>query len=82
MTVSVEQALVPIGQCAHTARATRRFVNCLHDPCHVLFLLAEETERENGDTRLWPACRAAGLTSTTADYQGSPARDAAKPPQP
>ncbi len=74
MTVRVDEALVPIGQCAHTGRSTSRFVNCLHDPCHVLFLLAEETERENPDTRLCPACLASGLTSTTADYKDSPAR--------
>ncbi len=74
MTVRVDEALVPIGQCAHTGRATNRFVNCLHDPCHVLFLLAGETERENADTRLCPQCLASGLTSATADYKGSPAR--------
>jgi UPF0176 protein len=76
MTVRVDEALVPIGQCAHTGRPTNRFVNCLHDPCHVLFLLAEETERENPDQRLCPQCLATGLTSTTADYKGSPARAA------
>jgi UPF0176 protein len=74
MTVRVDEALVPIGKCAHTGRATNRFVNCLHDPCHVLFLLAEETERENADTRLCPECLTSGLTSATADYKGSPAR--------
>jgi UPF0176 protein len=75
MTVRVEEALVPIGRCAHTARPTSRFVNCLHDPCHVLFLLAEETECENADTRLCPECIASGLTSATADYKGSPRRE-------
>jgi UPF0176 protein len=74
MTVRVDEALVPMGRCAHTARPTNRFVNCLHDPCHVLFLLADETERENADTRLCPQCVANGLTSATADYKGSPAR--------
>lgn len=74
MTVRVEKELLPIGRCAHTGRSTTRFVNCLHDPCHVLFLLAEETERENADTRLCPACLATGMTSATADYKGSPAR--------
>jgi UPF0176 protein len=76
MTVRVDEALVPIGRCAHTDRPTNRFYNCLHDPCHVLFLLAEETERENSDTRLCPQCLASGLTSATADYKGSPAREA------
>jgi len=74
MTTRVDEALVPIGQCAHTGRPTNRFVNCLHDPCHVLFLLAEETSRENADTYLCPACLASGLTTATADYKGSPAR--------
>ena len=74
MTVRVDEALVPLGRCAHTARSTSRFVNCLHDPCHALFLLAEETERENPETRLCPSCLAAGLTAGTADYKGSPAR--------
>jgi UPF0176 protein len=76
MTVRVDDVLVPIGRCAHAGRPTNRFANCLHDPCHVLFLLAEETERENADMRLCPECLARGLTSATADYKGSPARAA------
>ena len=79
MTVRVDQNLVPLGRCAHTGRPTNRFANCLHDPCHVLFLLAEETEREDGDTRLCPECLAGGLTSSTADYKGSPARSSNMP---
>ena len=69
MTVRVEEALVPIGRCAHTGRPTNRFANCLHDPCHVLFLLAADAEIENPERRLCPACLAAGLTSATADYK-------------
>lgn len=78
MTVRVENSLVSIGQCAHTGRPTNRFANCLHDPCHVLFLLAEETEQENPDTRLCLDCLRSGLTSDTADYKGSPSRTAGK----
>jgi UPF0176 protein len=74
MTVRLDDGLVPIGKCAHTGAPTNRFVNCLHDPCHVLFMLAVETERENPETRLCPDCLAGGLTSSTADYKGSPAR--------
>jgi UPF0176 protein len=74
MTTRVGDAMVPLGRCAHSGRSTSRFVNCLHDPCHVLFLLAEATERDHADTRLCPACLAAGLNSRTADYKGSPAR--------
>jgi UPF0176 protein len=68
MTVRVEEGLVPIGRCAHTGRATSRFVNCLHDPCHRLFILSEEAEAERPDNRLCPECLAAGLTSESAEY--------------
>ena len=74
MAVPVPENLVPFGRCAHSGRSTNRVVNCLHDPCHVLFLLAEETEAENADMRLCPKCLAAGLTSATASYKGSPAQ--------
>ena len=54
MTVRVEEGLVQIGRCAHTGRATSRFVNCLHDPCHKLFILSAEAEAENSNYRLCP----------------------------
>ncbi|MDQ2658976.1 MAG: rhodanese-related sulfurtransferase [Verrucomicrobiota bacterium] len=69
MTVRVDEGLVQIGHCAHTDRPTSRFVNCLHDPCHKLFLLAEETERESADYRLCPECLAGGIKFATADYK-------------
>ena len=69
MTVRVEDNLVQIGRCAHSGRESARFVNCLHDRCHRLFILAEETEREHPDHRLCPDCLASGLTSETADYK-------------
>jgi UPF0176 protein len=68
MTVRVEQGLVQIGRCAHTGRATSRFVNCLHDPCHKLFILSAEAEAENRNYRLCPECLAAGITFETAEY--------------
>lgn len=68
MTVRVEEGLVQIGQCAHTGRPTSRFVNCLHDPCHKLFILSEEAEREDADYQLCPECLAAGITFATAEY--------------
>ncbi|MEY2598367.1 MAG: hypothetical protein RLZZ142_626 [Verrucomicrobiota bacterium] len=76
MTTRVEAGLKQIGECAHSGRPTGRFVNCLHDLCHVLFLLHEDTERENPETRLCPECRARGLTTQTAVYKGSPAHPA------
>jgi UPF0176 protein len=78
MTVKVEKGLVPIGRCAHSQRLTSRFVNCLHDPCHQLFLLSEEAERENRDFLLCPECRSSGLTCLTATYvrAGAVARSA------
>ncbi len=75
MTVRVDEALKPIGTCAHTGRTASRFVNCLHDLCHRLFILAEETEKENPETVLCPECLSKGLTRETADYKGSPARE-------
>jgi UPF0176 protein len=77
MTVRVDESLTPIGTCAHTGRSSSRFVNCLHDLCHRLFILAEETENENPETVLCPDCLANGLTRMTADYKGSPARKSA-----
>jgi UPF0176 protein len=68
MTVRVEEGLVQIGRCAHTGRETSRFVNCLHDPCHKLFILSEEAESECADYRLCPECLAAGITSESAEY--------------
>jgi UPF0176 protein len=69
MTVKVEEGLVRVGQCAHTGRRSARFVNCLHDPCHSLFILAEETELEHPDSRLCPGCLGIGLTVATAKYR-------------
>lgn len=68
MTVKIEEGLVPIGRCAHTSRPTTRFVNCLHDPCHQLFLLSEEAEQENKDFLVCPECFASGLGYATAVY--------------
>ncbi len=67
MTVKVDDGLVPIGRCAHTGLTSSRFVNCLHDPCHKLFILAEETERANRDFLLCPECYAAGRRWETAE---------------
>jgi UPF0176 protein len=69
MTVRVEKGLVQVGRCAHTGRATSRFVNCLHDPCHKLFILSDEAEAEDLNHRLCPECFAAGVTFETADYR-------------
>ena len=64
----------PIGRCAHTGVPTRNVINCLHDPCHRMFLSATEAIAQDPDHRLCPDCRRAGLTSATADYLGSPVR--------
>jgi len=68
MTVRVEDGLVQIGRCAHTGRPTSRFVNCLHDPCHKLFILSGEAERENPNYRLCSECLSLGITFATAEY--------------
>ena len=64
----------PIGRCEHTGQRTRNVVNCLHDPCHKLIIVAPEAIAADLDARLCRECRRAGLTSSTADYVGSPAR--------
>lgn len=69
MTVPVDDGLVQIGRCAHTGEATSRFVNCLHDPCHKLFLVSASAEGMDPDRRLCPECLTAGLTSATAVYR-------------
>jgi UPF0176 protein len=79
MTVQSPEPAEDIGRCAHTSVPTNRFVNCLHDPCHVLFLLDEAAERENPSFRLCPTCLKNGLTPNSADYVGSPARASATP---
>ncbi len=67
MSTRVEEGLKQVGSCAHTGRPSTRFVNCLHDPCHKLFILSEEAEEENSDYQLCPECLAAGITHQTAD---------------
>lgn len=78
MTLRVDEGLVPIGRCAHTGRTTSRFVNCLHDPCHKLFILSDETKRENSDYRLCPECLANGLSFSTAEYSRRLSRSCAR----
>lgn len=65
MTVKVPENLKLISKCAHSGRPTARFVNCLNLRCNRLYLLAEETEQENPDTRLCPECLAKGMTAET-----------------
>ena len=69
MTVRKDEALVQLGQCAHTGRPSARFVNCLHDPCHRLFILDEDAEREDTNRRLCPECLASGFTADTAVFK-------------
>ena len=66
----------PIGRCEHTGAPTRNVVNCLHDPCHRIMLLALEAIAADANNRLCRECRRVGLTVETADYLGSPARAA------
>ncbi len=68
MTIKVEEGLVPMGRCAHTGRPTTRFVNCLHDPCHRLYLLSPEAEETSKDFLVCPECRSSGLGYANAVY--------------
>jgi len=72
MTVRREEGLVQIGRCAHTDEPTSRFVNCLHDPCHNLFLLAPEAELRNPEYQVCPECTAHGITAASADSKRLP----------
>ena len=64
----------PVGRCEHTGAPTRNVINCLHDPCHKIVLVALEAVAADANNRLCRECRREGLTVETADYQGSPAR--------
>ncbi len=64
----------PVGRCEHTGAPTRNVVNCLHDPCHKIMLVSVEAVAADANNKLCRECRRAGLTTETADYQGSPAR--------
>lgn len=66
----------PAGRCVHTGAPTRNVINCLHDPCHKLVVVAPEAIAQDANHRLCPECRRQGLTTETADYLGSPARGA------
>lgn len=65
MTVKVPENLKLISKCAHSERFTTRFVNCLNPRCNRLYLLADETEQENPDTRYCSECLAKGMTAET-----------------
>ncbi|CAN5693737.1 rhodanese-related sulfurtransferase [soil metagenome] len=65
MTVKVPENLQLISKCAHSERLTTRFMNCINPKCNTLFLLAEETEQGNPDTRFCPECFAQRTTAET-----------------
>jgi UPF0176 protein len=65
-----------IGKCAHTGRPSNQLVNCLHDPCHRLFVIHPDELAREPELALCPECRSRGLTRALADYKGSPARPA------
>ncbi len=67
----------PAGTCAHSGRATHRYVNCIHNPCNRLFLVAEDLLAGSPDYRLCPDCLAAGLTAATADNKSRPTANGA-----
>lgn len=69
----------PVGRCEHTEIPTRHVINCLHDPCHKMILVAPEAIAADPDARLCRDCRRQGLTSATADYVGSPSRKTVRP---
>ncbi len=70
-----------IGTCVYSGKPTRNFINCLHDPCHKLFLIHPDTLVENELNKFCPSCRESGINLETAIYPGSPAMPVRKTPK-
>ncbi len=61
----------PVGQCEHTGAKTRKFVNCIHVPCHRLFLVNPEALAEHPEFEICARCTEAGVTLETVDRGGT-----------
>jgi UPF0176 protein len=70
-----------IGKCAHTGVSTRNFVNCLHDPCHRLFLVHPKVMEDDTNKQLCPDCLGKGLNLDSAVYPGSPSMPPGRRPK-
>lgn len=79
MVVPDEFALAeePVGQCEHTGVRTRHFTNCLHVPCHRLFVVEPKALEEHPEYGICSRCTAAGVTLENVDHGGNPAPQAA-----
>jgi len=53
---------------AASGRPTSRFVNCLHDPCHKLFICRWRQSRKTGIICSARSVSRAGISSETAEY--------------
>ncbi len=73
MVVPDEFALAkePVGRCEHTGVQTRNFTNCIHVPCHRLFVVSAEALAENPAYGICSRCTKDGITLETADQGGN-----------
>ncbi len=67
LPMATARGKAPAGRCAHSGLPTSHYVNCIHNPCNRLFLVAESIVEDSPDHRLCPECLRKGLTSETAD---------------
>ncbi len=67
LPMATARGKAPAGTCAHSGRPTNRYVNCIHNPCNRLFLVAEDLLSADPETRLCPECLKRGLTLESAD---------------
>lgn len=73
MVVPDEFALAekPIGRCEHTGAHTRNFTNCIHVPCHRLFVVSAEALAEHPEYGICSRCTEAGITLENVDQGGN-----------
>ena len=60
----------PAGRCEQTGKPTRNLINCLHVPCHRLFLVSPDELAAHPDYELCPGWQKQGITMETADRGG------------
>ena len=61
----------PVGKCEHTGKRTRHLTNCIHVPCHRLFVVCKGALEANPAYGLCGRCTKAGITVETADRGGN-----------
>jgi len=60
----------PVGVCEHTGARTRHMTNCLHVPCHRLFVVCDKALEAHPEYILCSRCLASGVTLENIDRGG------------